>query len=224
MLHSAGKHVALHRSELVRDAVDDERLHPSQDDPELLVLVTVQRHGRAGLELDQVQHRALAEQRPAGHACRELECANLVEVHELRLHHGLIILGTVPAREEIRVAGQPEPISHYTDAVRVGDLLFVSGCVPVDADGRLVGEDDVVEQARQTFANVGAVLEAAGSSFGDVAKVTVFLTDVDDRAKINPVRQEVFGDTRPASTLVEVSRLAIPGARIEVEAIAVVRE
>jgi 2-iminobutanoate/2-iminopropanoate deaminase len=125
-------------------------------------------------------------------------------------------------REEIRVAGQPEPISHYTDAVRVGDLLFVSGCVPVDADGRLVG-DDVVAQARQTFANVGAVLEAAGSSFADVAKVTIFLTDVDDRARINPVRQEVFGESRPASTLVEVSRLAIPGAKIEVEAVAVVR-
>jgi len=144
-------------------------------------------------------------------------------MHELRLGHRRIILGSVPAREEIRVAGQAEPISHYTDAVRVGDLVFVSGCVPVDADGRLVGGDDVVEQARQTFANVGAVLAAAGSSFADVAKVTVFLTDVDDRARINPVRQEVFGESRPASTLVEVSRLAIPGAKIEVEAVAVVR-
>jgi reactive intermediate/imine deaminase len=129
----------------------------------------------------------------------------------------------VASREEIRVKGQPEPISHYTDAVRVGDLLFVSGCVPVDSEGRLVGGDDVVAQARQTFENVGAVLTAGGSSFADVAKVTVFLTDVDDRAKINPVRQEFFGDARPASTLVEVSALAIPGAKIEVEAVAVVR-
>jgi reactive intermediate/imine deaminase len=129
----------------------------------------------------------------------------------------------VVSREEIRVKGQAEPISHYTDAVRVGDLLFVSGCVPVDSEGRLVGGDDVVVQARQTFENVGAVLTAGGSSFGDVAKVTVFLTDVDDRAKINPVRQEFFGDARPASTLVEVSALAIPGAKIEVEAVAVVR-
>ena len=70
------------------------------------------------------------------------------------------------------------------------------------------------------FANIGAVLEAAGAGFGDVVKVTVFLTDVDDRAAVNTVRQEVFGATRPASTLVEVSRLAIPGARIEVEAVA----
>jgi reactive intermediate/imine deaminase len=124
-------------------------------------------------------------------------------------------------REEIRVAGQAEPISHYTDAVRAGDLLFVSGVVPVDGDGRVVGGDDVVEQARQVFRNMGEVLGAAGASFGDVVKVTVFLTDVDDRPLINPVRQEVFGDARPASTLVEISRLAVPGARIEVEAVAV---
>jgi 2-iminobutanoate/2-iminopropanoate deaminase len=126
-------------------------------------------------------------------------------------------------REEIRVPGQPEPMSHYTDAVRIGDLLFVSGCVPVDADGRLVGEDDIVAQARRTFENVGAVLAAGGSSFANVAKVTVYLTDVDDRPKINPIRQEFFGAARPASTLVEVSRLAVPGAKIEVEAVALVR-
>jgi 2-iminobutanoate/2-iminopropanoate deaminase len=128
----------------------------------------------------------------------------------------------VASREEIRVPGQPEPISHYTDAVRVGELVFVSGCVPVDSEGRLVGEGDVVAQARQTLANVGAVLAAAGCSFADVAKVTIYLTDVDDRPLINPVRQEFFGDSRPASTLVEVSRLAIPGAKIEVEAVSVV--
>jgi 2-iminobutanoate/2-iminopropanoate deaminase len=129
----------------------------------------------------------------------------------------------VPVREEIRVPGQAEPISHYTDAVRVGDLVFVSGCVPVDSEGRLVGGDDAVAQARQALTNVGAVLAAAGSSFADVAKVTVYLTDIEDRAKINPVREEFFGDARPASTLVEVSRLAVPGAKIEVEAVAVVR-
>ena len=125
-------------------------------------------------------------------------------------------------RKEIRVHELAEPISHYTDAVRAGDLLFVSGCVPVDGEGRLVS-GDVVAQARQVFANVEAVLAAAGASFADVVKVTVFLTDVDDRAAVNTVREEVFGATRPASTLVEVSRLAIPGARIEVEAVALIR-
>ncbi len=125
-------------------------------------------------------------------------------------------------REEIRVPGQAEPISHYTDAVRAGDLLFVSGCVPVDGEGRLVGGDDVVAQARQVLVNVGAVLAAAGATFADVVKVTVYLTDIADRAAINPVRQEVFGETRPASTLVEVSALAIPGAKLELDAVALI--
>jgi 2-iminobutanoate/2-iminopropanoate deaminase len=129
----------------------------------------------------------------------------------------------VSRRDEIRAEDQPEPLSHYTDAVRVeGPLLFVSGVVPVDSDGHLVGGDDVVAQARQVFANIGAVLEAAGASFVDVIKVTLFLTDIDDRPLINPVRQEVFGSTRPASTLVGVTALAVPGAKIEVEAVAVV--
>jgi 2-iminobutanoate/2-iminopropanoate deaminase len=123
-------------------------------------------------------------------------------------------------REEIRVESLAPPISHYTDAVRVGDLLFVSGVVPVDAKGSLVGEGDVVEQARQVLRNMGEVLAAAGATFSDVAKVTVFLTDVDDRARINLVRQEVFGESRPASTLVEISRLAVPGALIEIECVA----
>ena len=123
-------------------------------------------------------------------------------------------------REEIRVPELGEPISHYTDAVRVGDLLFVSGCVPTDAAGNVVGGDDVAAQARKTFENIGKILAAAGATPADVARVTVYLTDIDDRPKINPVRQEFFGEARPASTLIEVSRLAIPGIKIEVEAIA----
>ena len=124
-------------------------------------------------------------------------------------------------REEIRVDGLAEPISHFTDAVRAGDLLFVSGIVAVDGDGRLVGADDVVAQAQQVFENMRVVLTAAKCTFADVVKVTIFLTDVDDRPLINPLRQEVFGEARPASTLVEVSRLAVPGAKIEIEAVAV---
>jgi reactive intermediate/imine deaminase len=126
------------------------------------------------------------------------------------------------SRREIRVDGLAEPISHFTDAVQAGDLLFVSGLVAVDGAGRLVGGEDVVAQTRQVFENMRAVLAAAGCGFDDVVKVTVFLTDIDDRPLINPVRQEIFGATRPASTLVEVSRLAVEGARVEVEAVAVV--
>jgi 2-iminobutanoate/2-iminopropanoate deaminase len=126
----------------------------------------------------------------------------------------------VVEREEIRAPGLAEPFSHYTDAVRIGDLLFVSGCVSVDERGEVVGAGDVVAQARQVFTNLGRVLEAAGAGFADVAKVTHFLTNVEDRARINPVRKEFFGETRPASTLVEVSRLVLPELLIEVEAVA----
>ncbi|MBA2475022.1 MAG: RidA family protein [Actinobacteria bacterium] len=113
-------------------------------------------------------------------------------------------------------------MSHYTDAVRAGELLFVSGCLPVDGEGGLVGGGDVVEQARRVFHNIGEVLRAAGAGFGDVVKLTVFLTDVGDRSSIIPVRREAFGEARPASTLVEVSALALEGALIEVEAVALV--
>ena len=123
-------------------------------------------------------------------------------------------------RTEIRVESLAPPFSHYTDAVRIGELLFVSGCIAVDGEGNLVGGDDVVAQTRQVFANLAAILEEAGAGFADVVKVTVFLTDIDDRARINPVREEFFGTTRPASTLVEVSRLVVPGAKVEIELVA----
>jgi 2-iminobutanoate/2-iminopropanoate deaminase len=122
-------------------------------------------------------------------------------------------------RREVMVEGLAEPLSHYADAVVAGDTLYVSGIVPVDASGELVG-DDVVAQARQVFAIMERVLAAAAATPADVVKVTVYLLDIDDRPLINPVRQEFFGDARPASTLVEVSRLVVPGARLEIEAIA----
>jgi reactive intermediate/imine deaminase len=122
-------------------------------------------------------------------------------------------------REEFRVAGINEPVSHYTDAVRWGDLLFVSGIAPLDAEGRLVGGDDAVKQTRQIFENMKRILAAAGAGFADVLRVTVYLTDIADRARINPVRQEYFGTTRPASTLIEVSAFVVPGMKVEIEAV-----
>lgn len=124
-------------------------------------------------------------------------------------------------REEVRVPGRPE-LSHAAEAVRAAGYVFVAGILPVDASGRLVGEGDVVSQARFVFGELDRILAAAGCSVGDVTKVSVFLTDVRDRPRINPVRQELFGAARPASTLVEVSGLAVPGAKIEVDAIAAV--
>ena len=123
-------------------------------------------------------------------------------------------------RKEVRLPGLVAPISHYTDAVRFGNLLFISGMVGVDAQGRVAGRGDVVAQARATFSNMERILEAEGASFADVLKVTVYLRNVEDRARINPVRAEFFGDARPASTLVEVSKLVAPELLIEVEAVA----
>jgi 2-iminobutanoate/2-iminopropanoate deaminase len=123
-------------------------------------------------------------------------------------------------RQEIMLPALGEPISHYTHAVRFGDLLFISGIAPVDATLRVVGADDVVAQTEQVLANLGQLLAAVGLGPRDVLKVTVFLTSIEDRARINPARQAFFGDARPASTLVEVSALAIPGMKVEIEAIA----
>jgi 2-iminobutanoate/2-iminopropanoate deaminase len=122
-------------------------------------------------------------------------------------------------REEIAVPGLAPAISHYTDAVRFGNLLFVSGIISVDKDLKLVGGDDVVAQTRCVFENLNQVLAAAGATFTDVLKVTVFLLDVNDRVKINKVRQEYFGSARPASTLIGVRELALPGVKIEIEAV-----
>jgi 2-iminobutanoate/2-iminopropanoate deaminase len=124
-----------------------------------------------------------------------------------------------PKRQEFKIDGLPAPLSHYTDAVRFGDMLFVSGLTAHGADGKIVGGTDTAAQARQILVNLKLVLDAAGATMADVLKVTVFLTDIDDRAAINPVRQEFFGSARPASTLIEVSRLALPEMKIEIEAV-----
>ncbi len=123
-------------------------------------------------------------------------------------------------RQEILLPELGEPISHYTHAVRFGDLLFISGIAPVDGSLQLIGGNDVVAQTQQVLANLRRVLSTAGLRPADVLKVTVFLTDIADRARINPARQAFFGDARPASTLVEVSGLAIPGMKVEIEAVA----
>ncbi len=121
-------------------------------------------------------------------------------------------------RQEFRVDGLAEPISHYTDAVRFRDLLFISGVAPLDEAGR-VPTADVVDQAELVFQNLKKILDAAGAGFSDILKVTVFLTDIADRTKINSVRQRHFGQARPASTLIGVNELAVPGMKLEIEAV-----
>lgn len=123
-------------------------------------------------------------------------------------------------RRELRVAGLSEPLSHYTDAVAYGGLLFVSGCAPLDAAGDVVGGDDVRRQTRQVLENLATVLHAEGLGFADILKVTVFLTDVADRQAVDELRREFFGSSRPASTLIGVASLAVAEMKVEIEAIA----
>jgi 2-iminobutanoate/2-iminopropanoate deaminase len=123
-------------------------------------------------------------------------------------------------RKEYAVAGLPAPISHYTDAVRFGDILYISGMPPLNANSELVGAGDVTAQTEQVLINLRLVLEAAGGSFGDILKVTVYVLDIADRFAINEVRKAFFGESRPASTLIEVRDLAIPGMLVEIEAVA----
>jgi reactive intermediate/imine deaminase len=125
-------------------------------------------------------------------------------------------------RKEIFVPDLPEPASHYVHVVRAGQLVFVSGCSALDAAGEVVGGNDVVAQTRQVFENLGKSLKAAGACFADVCKVTIFLRHGADRDRINGVRQEYFGATRPASTLVEVAGFSRGDLLVEIEATAVV--
>jgi reactive intermediate/imine deaminase len=123
--------------------------------------------------------------------------------------------------ERIRLADAlPEPLSHYTDAVRGGDTLWISGMLAFDSDGSIVGGADVVAQTEQVFRNLELVLRHCGAEFENVVKVVVYLIDVSARPAINEVRKLYFGDARPASTLVEVAALAHPEALVEIEAVA----
>lgn len=114
----------------------------------------------------------------------------------------------------------PEPLSHYCDVVESDGWIFVSGLLALAPDGSLLGKGDARLQCRAILATLGQVLAAAGGSLDDVVKVTVFLVDMDDRQRINPERESAFGASLPASTLVEVSRLAHPDALVEVECVA----
>jgi 2-iminobutanoate/2-iminopropanoate deaminase len=120
----------------------------------------------------------------------------------------------------LRVQGLMEPISHFSDAVIAGRTLYVSGLVATNEAGEVVGPGDMVEQTRQIFRNLKRILDAGGATPADVAKVTIFMRDVAQRPLINPIRQEFFGPHRPASTLVEISRLVRDEFLLEIEAVA----
>lgn len=112
----------------------------------------------------------------------------------------------------------------FSQAWRVdgaGLVVFISGQIPLDADGGLVGEGDFEAQTRQVFENLGAVLEAAGGSFDSVVKLTVFVTDVAKLPDFRRVKEEFIPGPQPASTALGVAALAFPALQIELEATAV---
>jgi enamine deaminase RidA (YjgF/YER057c/UK114 family) len=122
----------------------------------------------------------------------------------------------MPAIERLMVPGQPEPVSHYCHVTKAGNMIWLAGTVGIAADGSI--PSDVVEQFEICIANMEACLKAVGAGAEHVVKVVVYLTDVADRAKINPIRQRYFGVHKPASTLVEVSALVLPDLKVEIEA------
>ena len=128
-----------------------------------------------------------------------------------------------PTNRLVRAKGLMEPISHYVDAVVADKTIYVSGCAAADETGKLVGRGDVTAQTRKTLDNMKIALAAAGGTLDDVVKVTVYLADVNDRQKVNEVRKEYFKDNKPASTLIQISKFALDGMLIEIEAIAVTR-
>lgn len=121
--------------------------------------------------------------------------------------------------ERLLLDDQPAPVSHYCHGVKAGDRLWISGTVGIRADGHI--PTSVEDQFQVAMDNMDGVLRAAGGKPENIVKVQVFLTDINDRAKINPLRQRYFGEHRPASTLVEVSALVLPELTVEIEAEAV---
>ena len=111
-------------------------------------------------------------------------------------------------KQAISTADAPKAIGPYSPAVRAGQMVFISGQVPIDpATGNLI-DGDIAAQTRRVFDNLGALLKAAGLSYANVVRTTVFLADMNDFAAMNAVYREYFPTDPPARTTVEVNRLA----------------
>ena len=122
-------------------------------------------------------------------------------------------------KQVIHTDSAPAAIGPYSQAIQIGDLLFVSGQVPIDPSTSAIVEGDIKAQAQQSLNNLKAILNAAGTNMGAVVKTTVFLADMNDFAAMNEVYAQFFQEPFPARSAVQVGRLP-KDAKVEIEAIA----
>lgn len=121
--------------------------------------------------------------------------------------------------EKIETTKAPGAIGPYSQAIRVNNLVFVSGQLPIDPETGAFPSDDIKDQTRQSLENIKAILEAAGYEMSQIAKTTVLLADIADFAAMNEVYAEYFSDPCPARAAFQVAALP-KGAKVEIEAIA----
>ncbi len=129
----------------------------------------------------------------------------------------------MPRKQVISTENAPAAIGPYSQAVRVGDLIYSAGQVALVPETGKLMEGDIETQTRQVMENLAAVLQAAGSSLTQVVKTTIFVTDISDFAKVNQVYGSFFQDNPPARSTVQVAALPL-GAKVEIEVVATLVE